>query len=72
MRAITHADPALAYAGGVVAGGVGGARHGLTVGVGSGGLYILCSVVSRRSIDKNGGSVRLILCCGGGGGLVGL
>ena len=27
MRAITHADPALAYAGGVVAGGVGGARH---------------------------------------------
>ena len=44
VRAITHTNSALAYAGGVVAGGVGGARHGLTVGVGSGGLYILCSV----------------------------
>lgn len=32
MRAITHTNFALAYAGGVVAGGVGGARHGFDSG----------------------------------------
>ena len=55
MRAITHADPALAYAGGVVAGGVGGARHwfdsgGVRVGEGGGIFLVGRSFRNGRSI----------------------
>jgi hypothetical protein len=46
VRAITHADPALAYAGGVVAGGVGGARHWFDSGGVRVGVFFWSAVLS--------------------------
>lgn len=60
MRAITHADPALAYAGGVVAGGVGGARHWFDSGgvrVGEGGVFFWSAVLSGTADLYDGWSV---------------